>query len=122
MPPKLTDVRARMNKFADTANELYYDVMNDESCTDSQMVVDPVQWLYNQDQMRRMWEVMRKSKENPIAQFMFNTTLFKYMEHMYTKYPAGYGLRLRLAARSGRDVDTAKLYISCLRGKPVPNE
>lgn len=43
------------------------------------------------------------------------------MEHMYTKYPDGYGRRLKQAAKYGRDVDAAKLYISCLRGKPVPN-
>ena len=122
MAPRVSEVRAKMNTFADTANDLYNDVMNDESCTDSHMVLDPVMWINNQDQMRRMWEVMRKSKENPIAQFMFNHTLFKYMEYMYTRYPAGFGRRLQQAARSGRDVDGAKIYISCLQGNPVPNE
>lgn len=115
MKTDIEQVRLKMQEFSDTAHALYDDICRDQETS----LPDPVQWMYNQDRMRHMWLNVSKNFEGDMNA-MLDHKVMKYMQHMYTKYPAGYGFRLQQAARDGKVVDSAKIYIKCLRGRPLP--
>ena len=55
--------------------------------------VDPVNWIYNQDKLRKSWEIFNKKAENmgPFKDAFINNDWYKYMQFMYDSFPAGYG-------------------------------
>ena len=58
---KLDRIREFMNRNFDTAQELF--VAFKSECSEHQTILCPVQWLYNQNTMRDMWERFRMIKE-----------------------------------------------------------
>jgi len=80
---------------------------------------NPTQWIYNQNEMRRLWdewnESLQKANE-PLFQFTFNSpsNAYKlYMDYMYITYPPGFGEKLRNAyttSNEGEIIDGCKIF------------
>jgi hypothetical protein len=51
-------------------------------------IVDPPNWLFNQDKMRSMYE---DSIDKPFHPLNMNNELKEYMKFMYNSFPSGYG-------------------------------
>lgn len=104
---KLDRIREFMNRNFDTAQELF--VAFKSECSEHQTILCPVQWLYNQNTMRDMWERFRMK---PLA--MLDNSFSKYMKFMYYSYPPGFGDASRYQKKN-EVVDFAAVYRSLSR-------
>lgn len=104
-----------MKNYEITARKLY------EQCIaeDCKGLVDPIQWIMNQDQMRMMWEKFVSKFDHTsnkiITDVLLNNKFSDYMKFMYQTYPAGYGNKLLEGFRKGGWVDGAEIFFT-LRG------
>ena len=88
--------RSKPDQLSDESERLWIACKND-GCDD---LPDPTNWLCNQSRMRSMWENYKikngNSSTNPfLANLMLNNSFSRYMDFMYTNYPAGFGNKLR---------------------------
>lgn len=118
-PPKddpLASVRRNMEKISDESDILY------ANCGDECDVLSPTMWLFNQDQMRKMWEEFKIKTEtlheNPSMRIYSNTILnnscAKYMEFMYQNYPPGFGREMEKSYSDGVTSDGAKTFLNLI--------
>ena len=95
-------VRSKLTDMCVEADNLYKKAIED-GCDG---LLDPVGWIANQDVMRKNWESYKKSLEsNPLNFLMANSSFDNYMNHMYTKYPDGFGKLLKHSYKTGNNVE-----------------
>ena len=50
-------------------------------------ILDPPNWLFNQQKMRAIYEDARSNESHPLN---MSNVLMEYMKFMYTSFPSGY--------------------------------
>lgn len=108
---ELSEIRLRLEKMDDISKKLYIKCMN----TKCENLPDPVNWIYNQDIMRKAWEeYINKNSDVDIPIFMkklmLNNDFSNYMKFMYENYPSGFGNKIKQACDKKEKFDGAKIY------------
>ena len=89
------------------AEELY------KVCLNVDEILDPNNWLYNQDKMRTIWEQYKLGLAN-MSKFMrkgmLNNSYARYMEFMYDNYPAGFGNKLLECYDNNLDCNSIEIF------------
>lgn len=108
---ELTEIKLRLEKMNDISKKLYEKCMNSKC----ENLPDPVNWIYNQDNMRKAWEqYINKNSDVDIPIYMknlmLNNDLTNYMGFMYKYYPSGFGNKMKQAYVKKETFDGAKIY------------
>lgn len=85
-----------MNQKADIANKLYKKALSES--IENKNLLDPVQWIFNQDKMRKAWEdylLILNDKPSAFKNIMINNSFGSYMQFMYDTYPPNFGKQLK---------------------------
>ena len=77
------------NELLDKANELYL-----KSKTVDCKSIDPINWLYNQDELRNAWELFES--------IIMDNEFTQYMKFMYNSFPAGCDEILKKESKSNK--------------------
>ena len=79
--------------------------------SDSDKLLEPYLWLYNQDQMRETWKSFKEEMEHVeiIGKYLLNNPFSEYQQFMYDNYPANYIKNAIKHERIG--VDYAEIYL-----------
>ncbi len=93
--------KTKMTKLEQMANkaEQLWAVCQNDRCDG---LPDPTNWLYNQDNMRRIWETSKESQNN--------NSYSQYMEFMYNNYPLGFGNEIRKCYKEAKICDGEYIY------------
>lgn len=103
------NLTTQMENYYDESHKLYKRCCEDR-CDG---IVDPVNWIFNQDKMRVMWETYKQDVENKteiIKNAMLNNSFSKYMDFMYDTYPTGFGNKLKECYDNKINFDGAKIF------------
>ena len=88
-------MKNKLEELNDKSNDLYQKYIEDDDDDDTNpfKAPDPVQWLFNQDNMRNMWKDWIKNlPENEILKnVLIDNSFHRYMNFMYENYPSGFG-------------------------------
>jgi hypothetical protein len=105
-------LKIKMEIMNNVSKELYNKCLTDPGCEN---LVDPVNWIYNQDKMRTMWEMYKptyKDQSNLFKMCIANNNFSKYMDFMYDTYPIGFGNKLKECYNKNIPFDGAQEFYS----------
>lgn len=100
MQPK---TQIQIQELYDEAERLYK-VAYDEA-ENKKLVLDPRNWLDNQNKMRESWELYKTNNHNVVCD-----SFSRYMNYMYDKYPPGFGATIIDYQTKGLPIDGTLIY------------
>jgi len=110
-------IKELVNKY-DESEKLYNICVND-GCED---VVDPQNWLHNQDQMIDNWQKFKIicESQGPSGDILLNNSFGKYMNHMCESYPLEFGNKVRENYNNKIQSDGAEIYYELMTQQNKP--
>lgn len=115
---EIIKIRKKMEILNDISKQLYNDCIK-ETFNDIN-ILDPVNWLANQENMRKLYEsYINKTilSNNTLTENLINNKLIKYMKFMYDNYPIGFGDELIKKCKNKEIWDGAEIYYEKLHSK-----
>ncbi len=102
------NISKKLEKMYDISFVLYK-----EAKKENNSILDPVNWINNQNQMRKSWEEFIEPFKNneSMRKVMLNNSFGAYMNFMYKSYPSGFGDELRKGWEKGTSIDGTLIYI-----------
>lgn len=83
-----------------------------DACNQENNGVDPVNWLHNQDEMRKLWEdFIHKTKQSPLlSAVMLSGPFADYNNFMYDTYPPGFGKAMNIDRKKRVNSDVCEIF------------
>lgn len=110
---KINLTKIKMGKILNEARTLYSQVKN--SSDEDNEILDPVQWVYNQTEMRESWEKylndISQIENGEFLNMQINNDLSKYMNYMCENFPMGFGDALLYKVKNNLFCDGAEIYL-----------
>lgn len=78
------------------------------------MTPDPISWLANQYNMRKLYELLIENNEEPILKDIFfsgRNRWTEYMKFMYISYPPGFGRAIMNEIKNNKIFDSYKIFL-----------
>jgi hypothetical protein len=104
------NIVSKMEEYSAQSRELY-NICCDNGCEN---LVDPTNWILNQDKMRMAWEKFKGEIKSDV--FMNNNCFTTYMDFMYNTYPPNFGNKIKECYANNVDFDGANVFVQ-LGGK-----
>jgi len=109
-------IKTTLELISTQSNKLYQQCKAD-NCPD---ILDPLDWINNQDKMRKAWERYLSTFDNKpdiIRKLMLNNSFAIYMRYMYDNYPANFGNTITEHYKRGSMCDGVKIYYHLTHAK-----
>ena len=86
------------------SKELYSKCLDEDQ--ENVIILEPSEWLYNQDTMRAIWEKYKNNTSSPF----YTGSYRKYFSFMYNSYPDGFGRIMSEKLSENLSIDGAEIY------------
>lgn len=112
----ISKTRKKMKILNDISLHLYNECIKEmiyDSDEENNKILDPVNWLVNQEIMRKLYEsYINKTmvSDNIWTKQLSNNNFIKYMKFMYDNYPVGFGKELLNKYENNEICDASAIY------------
>lgn len=117
----ISKIRKRMEILNNISKQLYDECIKEFNYNTNEKdikVLDPVNWLVNQENMRILYESYTNktiTSNNILTEQLIDNKFIRYMKFMYDNYPIGFGKELLNKYKNKEKYDSAEIYYEKLQ-------